>query len=299
MKFYLKSVIIILTGIIFFSACENIDPFKDEQYFKKVYIVGASSVVSSVKVAYNTGLSDAFLSVAASGTLSPDKDINVTLQHDDKAISWYNNKYMIDAPVKYQQLDQSMYEIPSMTATIKAGEVYGRLPFKINTSTLHCDSLYALTFKIRSVSEYEKTERDTVLILNLSMVNDYSGSYQLDIVKSTVKTNATTGELETSGATTLSATRTLKAVDSETVRFFNEAKNELVSGYSSGNEYFNAIEKYCVIFKKADGNTFTVGGWGSLNVVTSECGYSNGTFTFKYDYMDGTTRYRIEGTLRK
>ena len=113
-----------------------------------------------------------------------DRNVEVVLTHNDATIEWYNNKYMLDAPLKYQKLGDQFCSFPSMSTTIKAGDVYSRLPFTVETSGLDCDKLYALTFKIESVSDYVKQPKDTVLIMNLNLTNDFfrdlsDGSHQI------------------------------------------------------------------------------------------------------------------------
>ena len=278
------------------SACEDINVLETEQYIKQVYIVGASDVVWPFQVAYNSEPQEAYISVATGGSKNIDEAVTVLLRHNDGTIDWYNNKYLYDAPVRYQKLAPSKFTIPSFSTTIQAGEVYARLPFTINTSGLHCDSLYAITFAIESVSRYEKNETDTALILNLDLVNEYTGSYQLSATRYKLTLNANM-EYVTSPDGTYSASRTLKAVDENSVRFFHEARTE--SGFNTRESYFEAINSWCVVFTRVSGNAFSIAPWGSLVIHEGECTHNNGTFTFRYDYQDGSTRYRIEGTLTK
>ncbi|KAA6329569.1 hypothetical protein EZS27_021638 [termite gut metagenome] len=294
MKIRIKTISVLLLSVFFIvTSCENNNPIDEEQYFKQVYIVGAAQVVSSFEIPYADEAQEAYISIATGGSLNIDQDVTVTLGHNSAMIDWYNNKYMIDAPVQYQELGTDRYNIPSMTTTVKAGDVYSRLPFEVYTDGLDCDSLYALTFEIQSVSAYQKNAKDSVLILNFSLINDYSDNYQLSIIRYVVSAT-----LELTLPTTASATRVLKAVDKNTVRFFNETKAELRSSYSSNEAYFNAIKSYCVTFTKDEDNSFIVKAWGELNIVDpGECTYDNGVFSFWYDYMEGTQRYRIQGTL--
>lgn len=286
-------------AMLLFAGCKQVDPLQGEQYIKQVYIVGASSVVSKFSIPYQSTPSDAYISLATGGSLNIEKDVSVTVVHDNEAINRYNSKYMIDAPVKYRILENTNFIIPNMSTTIQAGQVYARLPFSVMTKGLHCDSLYALTFKIDHVSDYQKVVKDTVLIFSLNLVNEYSGTYQLNISRSNmIKNNA--GSWDKGTTTNLSATRILKAVDNQTVRMFNEVKAEQRSSYTSNSDYFNAIKKYGVNLSKTTDGTFSISPWADLNIADpGTCRYVDGTFTFVYDYMDGNTRYRIEGTLRK
>lgn len=287
-------------------SCEDRNPIGEEQYFKQLYIVGShhTQVVTKFDVAYSAAPQPAYISVAVGGSLNIDHDVAVTVAHDEGAIEWYNNKYMWNQPAKYRKLDAALYSIPSMTATIKAGQVYARLPFTVTTEALHCDSLYALAFEIASASDFTIAPADTVLILNFNLVNSYSGTYQLSAVKYTLEdTAATQGgeEWKESAPVALNASRTLKAAAEKKVRFFNEAKAETREGYESNEEYFSAIDSSCITFTLLEKDVFVITAWNplALEIPDGQCTCANGVFTFWYDYLDKQTRYRIRGTLKK
>lgn len=288
----------VLPALLAVSSCEDINVLENEQYIKQVYIVGASDKVLAFDVSYSAEPQNAFISVATSGSKNIDKDVVVTFRHNDNMIDWYNYKYMPEAPALYQQLAADKFTVPAMQTTIKAGEVYARLPFSVNTEDLHCDSLYAITFEIETVSEYEKNETDTALLLNFNLVNEYSGSYQLSASRYKITYSGDEEIVVSDGS--LSALRTLKAVDANTVRFFNEARAETRNGYSSNEAYYAAIADWCLTFTKGDNGNFNINAWENFNILDgSECSYDNGTFTFRYDYKSGSTQYRIEGNLIK
>ncbi|MDR2129980.1 MAG: DUF4361 domain-containing protein [Odoribacteraceae bacterium] len=294
MKHGTYNLAFLLVALLFGAgACEDVNVLETEQYIKQVYIVGAADVVWAFDVAYGDEPQAAYVVTAVGGSLLPDRDVAVRFRHNDATIEWYNNKYLYDAPVTYQKLDPARVLIPSLETTIRAGEVYARLPFTINTSGLHCDSLYAVTFAIESVSTYEANKVDSALILNLNLVNDYAGTYQLAATR--YRMNGTDAVYDG----TYSTTRTLKAVDANSVRFFNEARAETRGGYASNEAYFAAVNNYCVTFTRGAENNFTVGSWGALVLHEGECTLVDDTFTFRYDYQSGSTRYRIEGTLTR
>lgn len=280
-------------------SCEDVNVRDTEQYIKQMYIVGASDVVWPFDVHYSSEPQPAYISIATSGSQNIDNDVTVKLRHNDTAIDWYNNKYMYDAPVRYRKLDAANFNIPSMNTVIKAGEVYAHLPFTVRSEGLHCDSLYSITFEIDSVSKYEKNTKNSALILNINLVNNYSGVYLLSASKYTLSLNNATGQYDEIPSGSLSTTRTLKATDENSVRFFNEAKAETRSGYASNQEYFNAIGNYCLKFVKNGNNTFDIMPWKDFNIIGGQCTYDNGRFTFWYDYQISTARYRIRGTLVK
>gem|GEM_PF-195289 len=307
MKKYKFRILFSLLAAIAFSACEVVDPMDSEQYQKDIYIVGAYNKVTVFEVPYGDG-QDAFISLAVSGTMKIDQDVDVTLERHDDIIDWYNNKYMLDAPVKYQPLDTEYINVPSWTTAIRSGQVYGRLPFTVNSSDLHCDSLYAIGFAIESVLNYHKSRKDTALILTLKLINEFSGNYRLEAEKITLREE----ELPEGGVqwvesglpVPVSIQRTLTAVSADTVRFFHEKQKETLSEYSNswdpGKDYFDAINKYGIKFgKQINTNTFSVVPWSDMNIVDGEATFENNAFTFWYDYIDGTTRYRMKGTFKR
>lgn len=288
-------------------SCEDRNKVDEEQYFKQLYIVGShhTQMVTKFDLTYSAVPQSAYISVAVGGSLNIDHDVQVTVAHDDNAIEWYNNKYMWNQPARYRALEPTLYAVPSMTVAIKSGEVYARMPFTVNTKDLSCDSLYALAFELASSSDFTIAPTDTVLIINFNLLNRYSGSYQLSATKYTLQdTAAVSGgeEWKETSPVAINTPRTLKAASEHKVRFFNEAKAETREGYESNEEYYAAISASCVTFTLLEGDVFAVGAWDPLTleiVDAGRCTYASGTFTFWYDYLDGTTRYRIRGTLKK
>ncbi len=296
------------------SSCEREDPLAEEQYIKQIYMVGAYQGVFNFDIRYSADPQNGYVSVATGGTLPIEEDLAVTLAEDNTAIGLYNDKYMRDnAPVKYQRLPAAFFNMPSMTGLIKKGEAYSRIPFSVNTQNLHCDSLYAVAFNIASVSAYQKNSAIPTLILNLRLNNEYSGSYNLQAVKYTVTpTNTQTPETAvlSEPASIGPLIRTLKAVNINTVRFFNEATQETRSGYNTNELYWKGLKDFGVTFSLKPGSTseFDVASWvkystgsttGGLNILAGKATYEDGVFTFWYDYMEGTVRRRMQGTLKR
>lgn len=315
-------IIFSLLSILINIACDRIDPLASEQYQKNIYIIGANNRVASFEVPYGKD-QPAFISISASGSLTVDQDVSVILKSNDALIDWYNKKYMLDKPVKYQRLNLDLVKVPSWTTTLQAGKIYTKFPFTITTEGLHCDSLYAVTFSIDSVSKYQKADSGTELIFTLKLTNAYSGDYQMNaskimLIKKTLSDG--TSEWEEQGlAIPVVIQRTLTAVSADTIRFFHEKTKETLAEYQNtwnpGKEYFDAIDKYCIMFCRIkDSNKFTVKPWGSMGILDGEAEFLEGDalegisseteqiekmFTFWYDYMDGSTRYRIKGTFKK
>lgn len=92
----------LLAGL--FVSCSKESPLDGEQYYKQVYIVGAYEVVQQFDVAYGDGPQNAYVAVAAGGSQNIDRNVEVVLTHNDATIEWYNNKYMLDAPIKISEV---------------------------------------------------------------------------------------------------------------------------------------------------------------------------------------------------
>lgn len=300
------NIIYSLLAILLFTACSVVDPMSSEQYQKDIYIVGANERVASFDVPYGS-TQEAFISISASGTQKVDKNVDVTLERNDDIIDWYNGKYMLDAPVKYRQLEAELINVTSWTATLKAGEIYTRFPFAVNTTNLHCDSLYSIGFAIKSVSDYQMSETGTELIFTLKLTNEFSGQYHMDATKTPLKEetlpDGNTEWIEQGMAVPVSIQRTLTAVSANTVRFFHEKNKETLAEYSNswdpGKDYFDAIKNFCIQFVQTDGNKFTIEPWENFEIVNGEAEYNSNIFTFWYDYADGSNRYRMKGTFRR
>jgi hypothetical protein len=339
MKMMNKTMILLFVAIAGIStSCDRVDPLSDEQYVKEVYMIGAYKGVYQFKVAYSATADewqDAFVSVAIGGSQSIDKDVTVALGSEDEAIDKYNDKYMRNVPVLYQRLPDAFFDMPSTSSVIKAGEVYANIPFSVDANKLHCDSLYALSFKIDSTSDHGIDKLYPTLIMNLAMVNDYSGVFQLMANRHTVQ--IASGETldfdKLTFSNALTAIRTLKAVDYNTVRFFNETAAEARSGYLTNEAYWSGLTSSGLVFTREtvsndywrdwileapnreaidpeiEHHFFNVASWigysqgvpGGLNILGGVALYNTatGVFVFGYDYQSGSTRYHIEGTLAK
>lgn len=282
--------------IIFLNGCKKEDnPLDHEQYLKQVYLVGANvsnnEGRSVIKLSYlkSTDLEQvAYLSVASGGSRNVDQDISaVVADAGNAAINRYNFLYLYkDGQVKYQRLRDDYFRVPDPIVQIKKNEVYGTTPVYIKTGSLHCDSLYALTFKIASVSQPDYIsirKTDTVLMMSINMINNYSDSYQVNgktfIPGSTVVTDTVS----------IGATRVLKAVDYRTVRFFHLTTEETLANAPA----------YGVKVQVNDDNTLTIVPWGTLAITSGGGTYNPNTrkFDLWYNYKEGTVNRQFKGTF--
>ncbi len=276
---------------IIVSSCEQDDPMEKEQYIKQISLVGAQQSNEGHMTfdlsCVDNGYSQAYVSVAISGTLLPDQDVTVTLS--DKipgAIEEYNRVFLSPTDIKNQELLTSAYQIPSYDAVIKSGESYGRLPINIHTKLLECDSIYALPFRITSVSKYDYRKVDTVLIIAFNLINEYSSSYRWDAYRSTVQGDGTLKDSVPTGQLL-----NLKAVTEKTIRFYGEGVEEKKDN----------IAGYCVTFTVKDDNTIAVAAWDETKLIVKngEGYYDPKTMTFyvQWNYIRDGVEYQVGGTM--
>lgn len=278
-----------------FTSCEEVDPLDIEQYKKEAYLVGANQsnneALSIVKLPYlQTATEEAptFITVAVGGSKETDRDIQVSVAEAGMAaIDRYNFLYLFNpTDIRYEYLNSSSYRIPETTATIKAGQIYANIPIYIKTEPLDPDGKYALTFKVSSISHPDYVsirKRDTVLMFSFSLNNPYSGGYQL--VGEYVK--QTNGEV-----TPVSTSRTLKALNHNTIRLIHTANDERAS---------TAAANLGVSVKVNADNTLEVKPWKNFMLLSGGGTYSPSgkTFDIWYTYKEGTVTYRFEGKYIK
>jgi hypothetical protein len=278
------------------TGCSKLeDPLETEQYQKMVYLVGANKSTNEglqvVDIPYGASASetaDTYISVGTGGSLHISKDILVDVaEAGAETITRYNALYLYKpTDIKYQPLNASFYSIPNHNVTVPGGATYGKMPFSIKTFNLHCDSLYALTFRIASVSDpnyISIRNTDSVLMFSCRMYNNYSGTYQ----ETGRYYKNTTGTTDTAA---LALSRTLKAVNYNTVRFFHLANNETMANLPA-----------CGVTATVNAdNTLVVSSWGTGLTITGGGGNYDAAakkFTIWYNYLSGTTPYQFKGTF--
>lgn len=271
---------------IILGSCNYENPLDTEQYEKTVYLIGASDNLLTKTLSYSSQHQNTFLSVGVSGSLLIDNDITVGLSSHNSVIDWYNTKFKyLPTDLKYQALDADFYNIPSYNVTLEAGNAYAKLPIEVTTEGLHCDSLYALTFKIDSSSDYMVNKTDSALIVTFNLVNAYSGNYIFNGVRQQLDENG-----NVTGLTSISNTlRTFKATDENSVRFYHEQQAETVAN----------IKNYGIVLNVSANNSVTVTAWEDFDLVEGTCTYnpSSKVFDISYTYHLGGNTYRMEGAF--
>ena len=175
-----KRIIILILGILLsIYACSD-EPLAKEQYKKEVYLIGATDEKITFSLNYNKDtVQEVFVTISTSGTHDISKSFDVEMKIDQSVVDFYNYRYFYDfnAYKKLRVLREENYEIESMSVRVDHTQgIYKRVPIKINTNGLHCDSTYVIPFRLLSTSEYSLA-KDSAVILQLKFENDYMGEF--------------------------------------------------------------------------------------------------------------------------
>lgn len=295
MRKYIFLMITMSLGLL--NACDEENPLDTEQYIKQIYIVGANQSnnegLLTVNVPYTASEeeeAETFISLAVSGSQYIDRDVTATVVEAGTAtVDQYNFMYLYnDNDIQYRMLGAFYYRIPNSLVTIKANNVYGKVPIFLKTHSLERDSLYALTFKIASVSdpEYVKIrDTDTVLMFSFSLYNDYSGSYSME---GNYYQYGSTGTVDTVSVNVL---RQLQATSYNSVRLFHLANTESVANATT----------YGIKITFNEDKTIDIQSWGGLTITDGGGSYNsaNKKITLWYNYMVNGAAYQFIGTLTK
>jgi hypothetical protein len=278
-KIRLKILASMIVSAALFSSCLD-NPIDKEQYIQQVYLNGGGTEGNVFTQDISASAIDTtYFSVCVSGSQATTSDANVVLAENDTTISIYNYKYRFDEAYKYLKMPSSAYSYDN-NVILKAGNAYARVPIVIDATKLNPDSLYMIPIKIAKCN-FPIVESDSVMLFTINFVNKYSGTYNTAATYS----GANNGSL--------SQTRTLKAIDANTVRFYM---------YSAANETVDNAEKYGVDMTIDPAtNNVSVTPFSQCNITNgSGTYYPNGkkyvvTFTYT-DLSNKTTIYNITFT---
>jgi hypothetical protein len=253
----MKKIIILLPLTLlscFFVGCDVVSPMDKDLYPQTVSIVGAPDKIIDRDL--NIGhLPDTIsISVSVSGSRPSSQNVMVTLGEDKDAIATYNVKNLSALITQYRQLAAGLYTYPYTNLTINAGQNYATFPIYITPTTFHCDSLYMIPLKLTSTSAFALNKVDTVALVRINMVNNYSGLYtMLGMIRNT--TNV-------ADSLVYKMSRNLKATDNgQTVRMYHY-KNEFVQGDILDYRPSNGLK----ITVKAD-NTLSIVTWKNFPII--------------------------------
>lgn len=268
-----------------FVSCAVEDPTEYELYKKQIYLVGAADIMQTKDVDFS-GDGSLYVSAAISGSQYADHDVSLTLATaSNAAVKAYNRQNVVEGDVLYQVLPTEWYTFPDQTGTIKAGDVYTRIPIKVSLDKLKPDSLYVIPLRITHVSDYETVDKDSVLLVHVNQVNSYSGAYMFN--GKTMK--MVDGQPDYESASQVTTLRNAKAMNSNTIRLFQKVVLEKI-GNVADNTYNITINEDNSLTVKAYKNMPIIDGGGTYDPKTK-------SFDYWYTYKDGNTIYRVEATL--
>jgi len=252
----MKNTILLPLALLsfFLVGCDVESPTSKDLYPQQVYIVGATDKIIDRDLNIGVLTDTVSISVAVSGSRPSSQDVTVTLGEDSAAISTYNTRNLSALITQYRKLADNIYSYPSNKVTIKAGQVYSTFPIHIKTSTFHCDSLYMIPLKLTSTTAYNLIKTDTVALVKLNMVNEYSGLYYMyGVIRNTEDVKDTV---------VYKMARNLLATDNgKTVRMYHY-KNEFIQGDMNDYRPSNAIK----IIVNAD-NTLSFATWQDFEIL--------------------------------
>lgn len=240
--------------VISLAACNNKIPMEEGLWPETVYIVGAKDKIidRSLNIGYEKDT--IYASVAISGSLPTKENVVVTLVESPQTIEEYNRKERGSDDIMYRTLAEGIYSFPNENVEVKKGDVYGVYPIYIDPSTLHIDSLYMLAFKLEETSRFELAKEDTVVMIRLNLMNDYSGLYYMDGVIKPVN--------DPNDSIVYKSPRTLQAVvDGNTVRMYHQ-KNE----WSKGSTDYRP--GFCFNITVNPDNSVTLKPWDQFKLIS-------------------------------
>lgn len=240
--------------VISLAACNNKIPMEEGLWPETVYIVGAKDKIidRSLNIGYEKDT--IYASVAISGSLPTKENVVVTLVESPQTIEEYNRKERGSDDIMYRTLAEGIYSFPNENVEVKKGDVYGVYPIHIDPSTLHIDSLYMLAFKLEETSRFELAKEDTVVMIRLNLMNDYSGLYYMDGVIKPVN--------DPNDSIVYKSPRTLQAVvDGNTVRMYHQ-KNE----WSKGSTDYRP--GFCFNITVNPDNSVTLKPWDQFKLIS-------------------------------
>jgi len=253
----MKNIILLTLALLLFFmvGCDVKSPMDKDLYPQQVTIVGAPDKIVDRDLNIGYLQDTVSISVAVSGSRPSSQDVMVTVGEDKDAIATYDVKNLSALITQYRKLADGLYSYPSTSLTIKAGQNYNTFPIYITPTTLHCDSLYMLPLKLISTSAYKLNKKDTVALVRLNMVNNYSGLYYMyGVIRNTTNAKDTL---------VYAMSRNLKATDNgQTVRMYHY-KNEFIQGDNIDYRPSNALK----ITVNAD-NTLSFATWQNFPIIT-------------------------------
>ncbi|MDR2473223.1 MAG: DUF1735 domain-containing protein [Tannerella sp.] len=293
-----RNKIILLTALLLagFTACEEYDIFKREQY-KNVFALLSDDGYNIFKVVYDLdkGTDVGYLAASVGGTITTEEDINITLVEDESLLTEYNQDTYTSEIWKYAiHVPTSKYKIEQMSIRIPAGERGGKTAVTVTPEGLSPDSTYFIPIRANSYSAYEINPKKNTVLFQVQFKNRWA-------------TQETTTNYTFRGirdAANVSGTKRLDPLTKNRVRIF--------VGAEAFESNLTKIYTYAIILDVADNGKVTILPYKAINVkqVDDDPLYPNKyfidddgfkkykTFLLRYDYTIGNTTYQMKEELR-
>ncbi len=249
-------IIILLSGILILGSCNEDEKFREELYKKVFCLVGDDDNVYAAVHSFNNEVSDGFVSIYCGGTNPVEEDITIELEYDDEIIGTYNYKYYdLNYDQYAKKLDESKYELLTMTATMKAGQEdpYVTIPLKIYTAGISPDSVYFIPLRIKSITGNYEINPDMISVLYRPLVeNDYA---QTKVATS----YASRGERD---GKEIVSTKTMYPLTANQCRITVDTQTGLVDNKAD----LTLITKYGIILTVGEDNRVALSPYGTIQV---------------------------------
>lgn len=274
-------------SLLLFAGCDMEAPLDQQLYPETVYIVGARDKIIYRDLDMGYDQDTVYVSVAVSGSLPSSQEVTVELEEYPQAIADYNAKELSSNDILNQNLPGGLYNFPNPNAIVKKGDVYGTYPVYVKPATLHIDSLYMISLKLKSTTAFEMAENDTVVLVKFNLMNQYSGQYYMD---------GEIGEVgSTEDAEIYKMPRTLSSVvDGNTVRMYH-LKNEWTKGTTDYRP------DYCLNITVNPDNSLTIKPWEFFEILDYKGTYHPELelYDLSYTFMENGVKKWTKGYLYK
>ncbi|MDR1859311.1 MAG: DUF1735 domain-containing protein [Bacteroidales bacterium] len=253
---YFKKITALTALVAAINACDTDAMFHEELYKKVFCLVGSSDNVYTAVHSFENPVSDGFISIYCGGTNPVDEDITVELEYDDSIIGKYNYRYYdLDSARYAQQLPAEKYELPILTATMKAGQTdpYVTIPLKIYTENISPDSIYFIPLKIKHISGNYEINPDMASVLYRPVVEN---RYAQTSVSTTYQSRGEKDGKE------MVATKPMYPLSATTVRVTVGSE----TGLTDNTADLTKITKFAVILTVNPDNTVSIAPYGTIEV---------------------------------
>lgn len=287
-------------GLLSLQSCNDDEVYEKEQY-KNVFALISETDNVARKFHFLGKESTGYVAASLGGTKATEKDIQVNLVEDKSLIDQFNKINFDNDVTKYiRPMPKDKYDIASMSFTIPAGEISGRLPIKIRPDGLSPDSAYFIPLRVNSFTDYEANPKKSYVLYRVKTKNYYalSDGTTLYSMRGKYRQQGSASELEMPG------NKVMHPITTNSIRVM--AGNE---AYLSDISTFN---RAAIVVTIGTDNKVTIKPYRNLVVtqVNGDPDFPNifriendgfktyKTFLLRYNYVSGGTVVEFKEELR-